>query len=135
MLTHNGYCAVTKEGYDIANYWNDLIPMLMPAMEDNISGTDINDLFQLCVEGKYQLWYITKDDKPVGAMCSEVQDDVLDIVYIGGTDFAQWQGLMHELEIVAKEQGIKIVRICGRMGWAKLFPDYTSKTYIIAKQL
>jgi hypothetical protein len=120
--------------------WPSIEAYLVSATADTMGVLSPELLKQLCKTGAYQTWVIAKGNEAVGAFITTQQEaagtKILDIEYLGGNDFRTWgPPLMLKLEDTAKSQGFDILRICGRRGWAKLFPEYQELTHIIAKRL
>jgi hypothetical protein len=57
------------------------------------------------------------------------------IVACGGRERARWLPLKGELETFAKAEGCAAIRIHGRRGWAREFPDYRLTRILLEKQL
>jgi hypothetical protein len=57
------------------------------------------------------------------------------IVACGGRERARWLPLKAELEKFAKAEGCAAIRIHGRRGWAREFPDYRLTRILLEKAL
>jgi hypothetical protein len=57
------------------------------------------------------------------------------IVACGGRERARWLPLKAELEAFAKAEGCTAIRIHGRRGWAREFPDYRLTRILLEKEL
>jgi hypothetical protein len=57
------------------------------------------------------------------------------IVACGGRERARWLPLKAELEAFAKAEGCAAIRIHGRRGWAREFPDYRLTRILLEKDL
>jgi len=57
------------------------------------------------------------------------------IVACGGRERARWLPLKAELETFAKAEGCAAIRIHGRRGWAREFPDYRLTRILLEKEL
>jgi hypothetical protein len=57
------------------------------------------------------------------------------IVACGGRERARWLPLKAELEKFAKAEGCTAIRIHGRRGWAREFPDYRLTRILLEKEL
>lgn len=89
------------------------------------------DLLQQVAEGLTGL-YVIEDDETgeiLGAVAAEVQEyqrvTVFNIAFCGGRDLYRWAGLLAAMEQEAVRLGCPIVRITGRPGWGRVFPDYS----------
>jgi len=56
------------------------------------------------------------------------------IVACGGRERARWLPLKAELESFAKAEGCAAIRIHGRRGWAREFPDYRLTRILLEKE-
>lgn len=52
-----------------------------------------------------------------------------------GNDLHRWQQCILEIEIYAKAEGCSRVRIDGRLGWRRYFPDYRERWVVLEKTL
>jgi hypothetical protein len=57
------------------------------------------------------------------------------IVACGGRERARWLPLKAELEAFAKAEGCAAIRIHGRRGWAREFPDYRLTRILLEKEI
>jgi hypothetical protein len=57
------------------------------------------------------------------------------IVACGGRERARWLPLKAELEKFARAEGCAAIRIHGRRGWAREFPDYRLTRILLEKEL
>jgi hypothetical protein len=57
------------------------------------------------------------------------------IVACGGRARARWLALKSELETFARREGCRAIRIHGRRGWARAFPDYKLTRILLEKEL
>jgi hypothetical protein len=57
------------------------------------------------------------------------------IVACGGRERARWLPLKCELEAFARAEGCRALRIYGRRGWARQFPDYKLTRILLEKEL
>ena len=57
------------------------------------------------------------------------------IVACGGRERARWLPLKAQLETFAKAEGCAAIRIHGRRGWAREFPDYRLTRILLEKEL
>jgi hypothetical protein len=57
------------------------------------------------------------------------------IVACGGRERARWLPLKAELEAFAKAEGCAAIRIHGRRGWAREFPDYRLTRIMLEKEI
>ena len=57
------------------------------------------------------------------------------IVACGGKSAPNWSGLISQIESYAKAEGCDAVRIFGRSGWARVYPDYQVARVVLEKRL
>lgn len=75
--------------------------------------------------------YVVRDfstGDTLAALACEVQEypnaSVFNIAYLGGRDLYRWANLLGEMEREAVRLGCDTLRITGRPGWGRIFPDY-----------
>lgn len=57
------------------------------------------------------------------------------ITACGGNDFKRWKWAMDELEKHARAEGCVELRMSGRKGWARMFPEFHEAFTVLAKDL
>lgn len=57
------------------------------------------------------------------------------IVACGGDERDEWLPLIEGLEVYAKREGCRAMRITGRKGWMRVLPDYQPIAYILERTL
>lgn len=113
------------------------VPAMWPSIEKFIGAgcegdtvlISAEDLLPAAMMGAYQLWVITRNSEPVGAFLSTTSQlpggRQMDIEFLGGGDFFEWgPQLWSHFEANAKAQGITVIRMCGRPGWARVFRGF-----------
>lgn len=72
-----------------------------------------------------QIW-IAVTDRPISALITQATtDDVLECLIAGGTETKLWAGVAEgRLSAFASENGLNRLRIWGRKGWARVFPNW-----------
>jgi len=86
------------------------------------------------LNGPDQLWLAT-DGKSVGGVAiTSLSQSVCTIVACGG-DIKQHGHMIEGIEKFAKDEGCKVVRICGRPGWSRRLSGYRTKKVLIEKAL
>jgi len=117
------------DGTEIGVVWPNVEPFLSAALETDGVMTSA-DLLDQMSSGLWGLYVVTEDatGEILGAVCCEVQEwpngPVFNIAYCGGHSLYRWAGLLGALEAEAVRLGCDTVRITGRAGWGRVFPDY-----------
>lgn len=57
------------------------------------------------------------------------------ITSCGGIDIDRWSSCLAAIEAYAKDEGCTLMRIEGRKGFARVFPDYTQPWIVLEKRL
>jgi hypothetical protein len=74
--------------------------------------------------------YLIEDEagEIIAAITCEVQDwpnaNVFNIAHCGGRDLYRWAQLLGGLEAEAARLGCETMRITGRAGWGRIYPEY-----------
>lgn len=75
--------------------------------------------------------YVVEDEESsevIGFVAAEVQEypqtNVFHLAYCGGVQLWRWAELIGSMEAEGARRGCQIVRISGRPGWGRVFPDY-----------
>lgn len=58
-----------------------------------------------------------------------------DILACGGVGMREWIGLLKEIEQGATANGASSIRFLGRVGWARVLPDYSVPQVVYQKDL
>lgn len=87
--------------------------------------TSGDDLYHLVVSGLADLWTDTENR---GFMLGYYSDDVYTVQNCAG-DFkwnaTEWREALNIVEQTVKSAGATKIRIQGRVGWQRLFPEYS----------
>lgn len=57
------------------------------------------------------------------------------ITACGGSDMSRWVGLLEKVEIYAKAEGCRCIRIFGRRGWLRVLKGYRAPNIVLEKEL
>lgn len=99
------------------------------------------DFLEDVATGVLGFYSLTDDetDELLGFVACEVQGypqaDVFNIAYCGGKDLHRWAGLFPNLEAEAARLGCDTVRITGRAGWGKVYPDYREVSRVFERKV
>ncbi len=101
--------------------------------------SDFADVERAVLAGKHLLW-VAADTRAIwAAAVTELTrpngEKLCTIVACGGRERARWLPLKAELEKFAKAEGCTAIRIHGRRGWAREFPDYRLTRILLEKEL
>ena len=96
------------------------------------------DVVNLLVAGERTL-FVIEDDGIVGAVVAGIISYRLTkrcrIHWCGGDGMPDWVHLIDVIEEWAMKHGCTSVRISGRKGWERVFPDYDHAGVILVKRL
>lgn len=101
----------------------------------------LDDLLSQIADGAMGL-YVVRDfaaGEILAAIACEVQEypavNVFNVAYLGGRDLYRWAHLFGELEAEAVRLGCEIVRITGRAGWGRIYPDYKEMNRVFERRV
>lgn len=122
---------------DIADVWPKAEPLIAQALErDGFKETGETILDQLAhgLCGLYLVRDSQTDEIIASVICDSLEyanSSVFNIGYVAGRDLYRWANLLGALEQEAVRLGCDTVRITGRPGWGRVFPDYreTNRVY------
>lgn len=129
------------DGDAVVDLWPMVEPMLIPALEREGWKLKPDQLFRQIADGLMGLYVVQDFQKGeiVAAMACEVQEYpnalVFSIGYCGGHDLETWVHLIADFEAEAKRLGCHVLRIGGRKGWGRIFPDYREVLRIYEREL
>lgn len=125
----------------IRDVWSQAQPYLAKALERDGYKLEPADLLEQIATGLMGMYVITDDDtgEMVGAVACEVQEypqsQVFNIAYCGGRELHRWAPLLGALEAEAARFGCDTVRITGRPGWGRVYPDYQEACRIYERKV
>ena len=117
------------EEQGVRDAWPKVEGFIREALERDGWKVRPSDLMQQIASGEIGL-YVVRDEggEILGAVACEVQEypnaNVFNIAYCGGHELHRWAHLLGNLEAEAARYGCETVRITGRAGWGRVFPDY-----------
>jgi hypothetical protein len=101
--------------------------------------SDFADVERAVLAGTQLLWVAADSAAIWAAATTELThangEKLCTIVACGGRHRARWLPLKKELEKFAQAEGCAAIRIHGRRGWAREFPDYRLTRILLEKQL
>lgn len=109
--------------------WPRMHPHIKAALNYSSGEYEPQDLLDLALASKAQLWSALDNGCVIGAACSQVieypRKRVLQIITLAGWGYERWAGLaMDEARRFASTQGCTVIRINGRPGWVRRLADY-----------
>lgn len=85
------------------------------------------------------LWIVWDGWKILAAATTRLIDigkgRVCVITACGGRDFDRWKFAMNDIEKHARDEGCVELRLSGRKGWARMFPEFHEAFTVLAKEL
>lgn len=121
--------------------WPKAESMLCAALERDGLKLLQEDLLEQISEGLIGLYVLTDDESGelIGALACEAQEYprsmVFNIAYCGGRDLYRWAGLLGSMEAEAVRLGCDTVRITGRPGWGRIYPDYREMNRVFERKV
>jgi hypothetical protein len=101
--------------------------------------SEFADVERAVLEGAQLLWVAADRQAIWAAAVTQLShangEKFCTIVACGGRERARWLPLKAELETFAKAEGCAAIRIHGRRGWAREFPDYRLTRILLEKEL
>jgi hypothetical protein len=101
--------------------------------------SEFDDVKRSVFSGSALLWVITEDAVILGAGVTELStvhgEKFCTIVACGGRDKDRWLATKERIERYARDEGCHTMRIYGRRGWAREFPDYKLSRVLLEKEL
>lgn len=92
------------------------------------------DIRKFCLNGQMQLWLVLDDGQATAVVLTEIvnypQKKSCRIVGLAGHNMHKWLNLRIHIDEWAKRNGCQKMEIIGREGWARLFPDWSRKTFL-----
>ncbi len=118
--------------------WPAVFPFLKPAIEEDFFTSEAM-LKQGLLDDKTLLFVAQVDDEIKGAAVvavESVKSDIVNIVTLGGDDFAAWKDALNEtLTAYAKIMKCSKIVALGRKGWEKLWPDFVPGKTLFCKEI
>jgi hypothetical protein len=114
----------------VERWWPQCEPLLEKALErDGWKLTPDQLLDQICsgLMGLYVVTDLSTAEVLAAAACEALEypnANVFSIAYLGGREAHRWAHMIGLLEQEAVDLGCHVVRIPGRKGWARVFPEY-----------
>jgi hypothetical protein len=119
--------------------WPLVSHLIRAAMRKGRSIAELADVEEAVLAGRQLLWVAADRQAIWAAAVTQLShldgEKLCTIVACGGRERARWLPLKAELERFAKAEGCAAIRIHGRRGWAREFPDYRLTRILLEKEL
>lgn len=121
----------------VAKIWPLVSHLIREAMRKG--GGDFEDIERAVLSGERLLWVAADEEQiwasAVTGLHVEKGRKICCIWACGGRERERWLPLKGKIENFAKIEGCESVKIYGRRGWAKEFPDYRLLQIVLEKKL
>ena len=125
----------------VRDVWPKIAGYLLEALECDGGKMRPDDVLEQIAQGLMGL-YVVQDfatGEILAAIACEVQEypnaNVFNVAYLGGRELYRWAHLFGDLEAEAVRLGCPIVRITGRAGWGRIYPDYKEISRIFERRV
>lgn len=125
----------------VEKLWPVCAPLLAQALERDGWKLKPEQLLAQIAEGLVGL-YVVEDfatAEVLAALACEVCEypnaQVFSVSYLGGRDAHRWVHLIADVEREAVRLGCHVVRIPGRKGWGRVFPDYAEVHRVFEREV
>lgn len=124
----------------VMDAWPKVAEFISEALNRDGWKLDSEDVLSQIGDGLMGLYLIADDmGEILGAVVAEVQQypksSVFNIAYCGGRDLYRWANLISGMEAEAARFDCDTVRITGRHGWGRVFPDYVEMNRIFERKV
>jgi hypothetical protein len=126
----------------VANLWHYAEPYIKRALDHANGEFTLEDFRQMCINRVVQLWLISKENRVVGAITTEIvvypQCKHCRVITLAGSNFVEWVELADAtLSEWAKEQGCNALESYVRKGLVpKMEPfGYKHKHSVLVKEI
>lgn len=114
----------------VRDAWPKVVGYLAEALDRDGGKMLPGDVLKQIADGFAGLYTIVdfETGEILAAIVCDVQEyahsNVFNLAYCGGRDLYRWAHLLGDFEREAARLGCDTVRITGRAGWGRVFPDY-----------
>ena len=125
----------------VRDAWPKVVGYLAEALDRDGGKMLPDDVLEQIAQGLMGLYTVVDfaTGEILAALVCEAQEyareSVFNIAYCGGRDLYRWAGLLGEMEREAARLGCQTVRITGRPGWGRIFPDYREMNRIFERRV
>lgn len=122
-----------ERGWPLASKW------VKSAFDTGIGDSSFEEVRGLLFGGNALLWLICEEAEVVGAVVTRVVQEpakkLCIVLALGGRGMSRWKHLMAKIEEYAARQSCAAVRIYGRRGWQRVYPEYTQPWIALERKL
>ena len=104
----------------IAEVWGECAPWIAAAIARNQGDEGLTDVLVALARGAYLLWYSPGKYATVAQIQRFPKQTVGMVLYCGGHDLEDMKGAFDDAKAWCRANGIKVMRIWGRPGWARV---------------
>lgn len=120
--------------------WPLVSPLIVRALDKGSNGSeDIGEVEAAVLAGQMLVWLAVDEIKiwaaAVTSLHAAQNRKFCTIMACGGEDREKWLPLLAELEKFGRDEGCDTMRIYGRRGWARVFPEYKLTRVMLEKRL
>ena len=125
----------------VRDAWPKVVGYLAEALDRDGGKMLPGDVLKQIAEGLLGLYTVLDfaTGEILAAVVCEVQEypqeSVFNVAYCGGRELYRWAHLLGEMEREAARLGCQVVRITGRAGWGRVFPDYHEVSRIFERRV
>jgi hypothetical protein len=128
-------------GDEAETLWPMAMKLLEPAIEREGKNVSEASLYQDLALGKMGL-FLVRDDAAhdiLAVILCEVIDfpnvSIFSFAYLAGKDHERWKHLIAHFESIARQRGCTRLRIPGRPGWQRVYPEFTERYRVLEKEI
>jgi hypothetical protein len=123
----------------ITEFWPHVSGLMARAFENTRADSTLESVEEALRCGKSLLWIVWRADRIVAAATTELwltpARKACVITCCAGTELETWRGFMADFETYARNEGCEVIRIFGRPGWKRVFPEFREPWVTIEKAL
>lgn len=123
----------------VAEFWPIAEPWLKAAYDRGHSDDSLEDVRNMVFAGRALLWLVHEDFKVLGAVVTQVSNTtnrrLCTVLAFGGTGFREWTHLLAKIEDYGRTMRCDAMRIYGRPGFARVYPEYKQPWIALERSL
>lgn len=119
-----------------------LWPFVRQRIEDAVNECGdwtAQEIYDQLLKGDMLLWLAISDAEVKAAATTQLTETkhgkICTVIACAGKRLGEWAHFISTIETYAKGEGCKLVRLGGRKGWARVFPDYEMVFVTLEKAL
>lgn len=119
--------------------WGFIEPFIAKAFASGIGDDTAITVASDVLSGRSVCWLVLDDNRILSVTTTKIIDTptkrLCVITSCSGENVAEWRHFIGEIERYAASNDCHAVRMMGRLGWKKVFPDYREPWVCLEKQL